>query len=212
MFMFMLQTSVKSWLWLQLSLFQRKFGVRTMEDTELKQSSADRKTSTLDGFVTGNYKYGSHRAATTWVHDRNWYQLLELTLVQQTDTKTCCSLFPARHDVVYPCRAAVWNTDEYLPAEITLLNIFTMTSEFTLPGTHGVSLVSKRLKYLTDNNRHKAFQPVSKPQDCWTHSSIKWHNQLLYKHKWDRNEAENRQTDGLFTDLSPRCEHTALTL
>lgn len=71
MFMFMLQTSVKSWLWLQLSLFQRKFGARTMEDAELKQSSADRKTSTLDGFVTGNYKYGSHQAATTWVHDRN---------------------------------------------------------------------------------------------------------------------------------------------
>lgn len=65
------------------------------------------------------------------------------------------SLFPARHDVVYPCRAA----DEYLPAEITLLNIFTIVaSEFTLPRTRRVSLVSKSLKYLTDNNRRKAFQ------------------------------------------------------
>lgn len=57
--------------------------------------------------------------------------------------------------MVYPCRAA----DEYLPAEITLLNIFTIVaSEFTLPRTRRVSLVSKSLKYLTDNNRCKAFQ------------------------------------------------------
>lgn len=70
--MFMLQTSMKPWLWHQLSLFQRKFGVRTMEDAELKTES------------TGNYKYGSHRAAITWVRDRNGYQLLELKLVLQT--------------------------------------------------------------------------------------------------------------------------------
>lgn len=57
--------------------------------------------------------------------------------------------------MVYPGRAA----GEYLPAEITLLNIFTIVaSEFTLPRTRRVSLVSKSLKYLTDNNRRKAFQ------------------------------------------------------